>query len=111
MKIKTSDTVLVTTGKYKGKTGNVLRVVADKKQVVVEKVNIRTKHVRKTANNKGDKIKYEAPIDASNVMLICPQCSKAVRVGYQIPEKGKKIRVCKKCSATVDKTFAKKKTK
>jgi len=111
MKIKTNDNVLVTTGKDKGKTGNVLRVISAKDQIVVEKVNIRTKHIRKTANNQGDRVKYEAPISVSNVMLICPQCSKAARVGYQVPEKGKKVRICKKCNAAVDQKFAKKKTK
>ena len=111
MKIKTNDNVLVTTGKDKGKTGNVLRVISKKNQIVVEKVNIRTKHIRKTANNQGDRIKLEAPINVSNVMLICPQCNKAARVGYQVPEKGKKVRICKKCSASVDKSFEKKKAK
>lgn len=111
MKIKTSDNVLVTTGKDKGKTGSVLRVITAKQQVVVEKVNIRTKHIRKTSNKPGDKVKYEAPINASNVMLVCPQCSKAVRVGYQVPQTGKKVRVCKKCNAALDKSFSKKKTK
>ncbi len=111
MKIKTNDNVLVTTGKDKGKTGNVLRVITSKNQIVVEKVNIRTKHIRKTANKQGEKVKYEAPISVSNVLLVCPQCSKSTRVGYQVPEKGKKVRICKKCNAAVDQSFSKKKTK
>lgn len=111
MKIKTNDNVLVTTGKDKGKTGSVLRVDSGKGQIVVEKVNIRTKHIKKTANSQGQRIKLEAPISVSNVMLVCPQCSKSTRVGYQVPEKGKKVRVCKKCKAAVDSTFKKKKAK
>ena len=111
MKIKTNDNVLVTTGKDKGKTGNVLRVLSSKNQIVVEKVNIRTKHIKKTVNSQGDRVKYEAPINASNVMFICPQCSKAVRVAYQIPDEGKKVRICAKCNASVDQKFSKKKAK
>lgn len=111
MKIKTNDNVLVTTGKSKGKTGNVLRVNLKKEQILVEKVNIRTKHIKKTANSKGERVKLEAPINVSNVLLICPQCKKATRVGYQVPKKGQKIRICKKCNASVEQGFKKKKAK
>lgn len=111
MKIKNNDNVLVTAGKDRGKTGKVIRINSKKSNVVVEKVNIRTKHIRKTANNAGERVKFEAPINVSNVMLICPSCSKATRVGYQVPKEGKKVRTCKKCSASVDQSFAKKKTK
>ena len=79
--------------------------------VLVENVNISKKHFKKTANSQGDRVKFEAPISVTNVMLICPQCSKAARVGYQVPEEGKKVRICKKCNAAVDQSFSKKKTK
>lgn len=111
MKVKATDNVLVITGKDKGKTGTVLKTNPGKKQIVVEKINFRTKHIKKSANGAGQKIKYEAPITVSNVMLVCPSCSKATRVGYQIPQEGKKIRICKKCNASLDKAFQKKKSK
>ena len=111
MKIKTNDNVLVTTGKNKGKTGAVLRVNSVKNQIVVEKINIRTKHIRKTASAAGDRVKLETPISVSNVMLICPHCSKVTRVGYKTSKKEKKVRVCKKCNAVVDLLFKKKKVK
>ena len=107
MKIKVKDKVLVLAGKYKGKTGKVMRVYKKTNRVTVEKVNIRTKHIKKTTTRAGQQIKYEAPFDASNVMVICPNCNKATRVGYSIPEKGKKYRVCKKCGESLEQAISK----
>jgi len=111
MKIKIGDNVLVTTGKDKGKKGKVQKVYKKLEKVVVEKVNIRTKHVKKTSNRAGERVQFEAPLSISNVMLVCPHCSKAVRVGYEIPDEGKKYRVCKKCNATLDVAVAAKSKK
>jgi large subunit ribosomal protein L24 len=102
MKIKVKDKVLVTAGKNKGKTGSVMRVYDKTNRVTVEKVNIRTKHIRKTATAAGQRIKYEAPFDVSKIMLICPNCNKATRVGYKVPKTGKKFRVCLKCKESVE---------
>ena len=102
MKIKVGDNVLVSTGKYKGKTGKVLKTYGKVNKVVVEKVNIRTKHIKKTLQRPGERIKYEAPFAISNVKLICSGCSKAVRVRYSVPDNGKKYRVCRKCNASLD---------
>ena len=107
MKIKVKDTVLVTAGKYKGKTGPVVRVFKKTNRITVEKVAIRTKHIKKTANQAGQRIKYEAPFNISNVMLVCPNCNKAARVGYSIPKKGKKFRICMKCNESVEQAVAK----
>lgn len=108
MKIKVNDTVLVTTGKYKGKTGKVMRVFKKTNRVTVEKVNMRTRHIKKTANSAGQKVTYEAPIDASNVKLVDSK-GVATRVGYKI-EDGKKARFSKKSNAAIeDITKAKKK--
>ena len=107
MKIKVKDKVLVTAGKYKGKTGTVMRTLEKQGKVTVEKVNIRTRHIKKTATQAGQRLQYEAPFDASSVMLICPSCSKATRVEYKMPEKGKKYRVCKKCHESVEQAKAK----
>ncbi len=102
MKIKVQDKVLVTTGKFKGKTGPVMRVFKKSNKLTVEKVNIRTKHVKKTATQAGQRVQYEAPLSASNVKLICPSCNKATRVGYKVNDKGLKYRVCKKCDKSVE---------
>lgn len=102
MKIKVNDNVLVTTGKYKGKTGKVMRVFKKHSRITVEKVNIRTRHIKKTAARPGQRVQYEAPFSASNVKLICPSCKKPVRVGYSVAETGKKFRVCKKCNESVE---------
>lgn len=114
MKIHVGDNVLVTTGKYKGKTGSVMRLSEKRDAVVVEKMNIRTKHVKKRAGEaQGQRIQYEAPMNASKVMVVCPHCKKPTRVGYTIITEGnrkRKQRVCKKCSQSLDKVTASKKT-
>jgi large subunit ribosomal protein L24 len=107
MKIKANDKVLVTAGKYKGKTGTVMRVFQKSDKITVEKVNIRTRHIKKTATHAGQKLQYEAPFSASNVLVICPSCNKATRIGYKIREDGKKNRVCKKCGESVEQAKAK----
>lgn len=101
MKIKSNDQVTILTGKDKGKKGKVLKVLVKQRAVVVEKVNIRTKHIKKRENKPGEIIKFEAPIDISNVMLICPKCGKAARVGYKKLTNKKKQRICKKCKEAV----------
>ena len=101
MQIKKDDMVVVIAGKDKGKTGQVLRTIPKKNKVVVEGVNMQTKHARATRTS-GSEIKHmEGPIDASNVMLVCPKCGKATRVAHQIVD-GKKVRVCKKCGKVMD---------
>lgn len=111
MKVRISDNVLVTAGKYRGKSGKILRVFEKRNQVVVEKMNIRTRHVKKRTGQAGQKIRYEAPFDASNVVVLCPNCSKPTRVNYIFLKTGKKQRVCKKCSQSLDKPVERKKTK
>lgn len=107
MKIKVKDKVLVTAGKYKGKTGVVMRVFKKQNKITVEKVNIRTRHIKKTATQAGQKLQYEAPFSASNVKIICPSCNKATRVSHHVPEKGRKYRVCKKCNESVEQAKSK----
>jgi len=101
MKLKVSDQIVVIAGKDKGKKGNILRILRNQKKVVVEKVNIRTKHIKKTTERPGEIIHFEAPIDASNVMVVCPDCGKPTRIGYSKPKNGKKERVCKKCNTVI----------
>ena len=101
MNIKRDDKVIVLSGKDKGKQGKVL--IADPKamKVVVEGVNVATKHQRaQKQGQEGGIIKVETPIYACKVQLVCPKCGKGVRVGYKM-DGDKKIRVCKKCGAEI----------
>jgi large subunit ribosomal protein L24 len=101
--IKKNDTVMVTTGRDKGKTGKVLRINQKKDRVIVEKVNVIKRHVRPSQKSKGGIMERESPIAVSNVMVYCEKCSKPVRVGNKVLEDGKKVRFCKKCNEVLDK--------
>jgi large subunit ribosomal protein L24 len=101
MKIKKGDTVLVISGKWRGKTGKVLRAFPKELKVLVEGVNIVKKHQKpRRAGEKGQIVEIPKPIPISKVKLICPSCKKATRVGYKI-EGDKKFRVCKKCGQKI----------
>lgn len=107
MKLKLNDQVVVISGKDKSKKGKITKVLTKNNAIVVEKLNYRTKFIKKTKEKAGDRIKFEAPMNASNAMLICPNCGKATRVGYKKLTTGKKERICKKCKETVDKATKK----
>ncbi len=108
MKIKVGDNVLVLTGKYKGRTGKVLKTNPKANTVVVEGVGIVHKHEKaRKANDTSRIVTEESPIDASNVEVVCDKCGKATRVAHAEVD-GKKVRVCKKCGAALDKAYAKK---
>ena len=107
MRIKKGDQIEVITGKpeYKGKRGEVIRVFPKEGRVVVQGINLRTKHQRQVQSqgktiNPGI-VKLEAPIDVSNVMVVCKKCNKPTRVGVS-RDGGKAIRVCKKCGGLID---------
>lgn len=100
MHVKKGDKVVVLSGKDKGKEGEILRAKPAEGKVIVEGVAMVKKAVRPSAQNQqGGIIEQEAAIDASNVMLICPSCGKPTRVGHDVNDEGKKVRVCKKCGA------------
>ena len=102
MKVKKNDNVVIITGKDVKKTGKVLAVMPKANKVVVEGVNVQEKNRKaRSAQETSQKIKKEGPIDASNVLVICPVCGKATRVGYEVVD-GKKVRICKKCKASLD---------
>jgi large subunit ribosomal protein L24 len=103
--IRKNDNVVVTTGKDRGKRGRVVRVVAEKNRVVVEGVNIIKRHTRANPqkNVKGGVVEREAPLHASNVQLVCPECGEPTRIGKKILGDGRKVRVCRKCEGVVDK--------
>jgi len=101
MKIKKNDTVLIISGKDRGKKGKVLEAFPVKDKIVVEGVNVAKKHRRpKQEKEKGQVIELTKPINVSNVKIICPKCNKASRVGYKKAEKGKN-RICKKCQQEI----------
>lgn len=106
LRIKKGDTVLVIAGKDNGKTGTVLEVSPKTGKVVVDGVNVVSRHQKpKSQQDKGGIIKKNAAIDASNVMVVCPSCGKATRI-YAGEVNGKKVRVCK-CGQALDKENAK----
>lgn len=110
MKLKIGDEVQVLAGKNKGKKGKITRLLHVSNKVVVEKVNIITKHIKKTAQKAGEKITYEAPIHSSNAMIVCPHCGKPTRVAHKTLRDGKKQRVCKKCGESLDRIITTNKT-
>jgi len=101
MKIKKGDTVLIISGKWKGKTGKVLKVFPKEQKILVEGVNLVKKHLRPTrGKEKGQIVEFEKPINVSKAKLICPECKRATRIGYERVE-NEKMRVCKKCKTKI----------
>ena len=99
--VRKNDTVVVVSGKDKGKTGEVLKVFPKTGKVLVQGVNIVSRHKKPTRENvQGGIIKSEAAIYSSKVMLYCTKCKNATRISNKILEDGSKVRVCKKCGET-----------
>ena len=113
MKIKKNDQVKIMAGKDRGKSGKILQVLKNKKnlkkiRVVIEGLNLRYKHLKpRRGNEKGQRIMFPAPLDSSNVQIICPKCGQTAKIGYKILEhknelaQEKKQRICKKCQAVI----------
>ena len=102
--LKKEDKVLILSGKEKGKSGKIIRVDRLKHRVYVENLNMIKKTVKPNQNApQGGFIEKENFINASNVMVECPQCNKPTRISHRILESGKKYRVCKKCNEIIDK--------
>lgn len=95
--VKSGDTVMVINGKDRGKKGKVMDVSPSEGKVIVDGVNIVTKHVKpRKRNEPGGLIKAESALYADKVQLVCPKCGRATRVGHVVNSKGKKVRQCKK---------------
>jgi large subunit ribosomal protein L24 len=102
MHVRRGDQVAVVAGNFKGTEGRVLRVEPKKHRVVVEGVNLRTRHQRPTqANPEGGIVTFEAPMHASNVMLICPRCKSAARVRKRHDPDGTVERLCVRCETPI----------
>ena len=102
MSIKKDDLVVVLSGKDKGKQGKVLKVQPKSGKVIVEKVNMVSRHTKpRKQGEQGGIMQKEAPIYACKVQRVCPKCNKPTRLGHKILEDGKKVCVCKKCGAEI----------
>jgi large subunit ribosomal protein L24 len=108
VEIKKNDTVKVIAGRDKGKEGRVLDVDREKARVLVEHVAMVKRHTRPNPSRqiKGGIAERESPVDVSNVMVVCPGCHKATRIGHKVEtvgEKARRTRICRKCGASLDK--------
>ncbi len=106
LSVRTGDRVMVIAGNYRGVTGQVLRTIPTKGQVVVDGVNMRKHHRRPSATKQGDIreggiMTFEAPISVSNVMLVCPHCEEPTRVSKRHDEDGTIERICKRCDSPI----------
>lgn len=103
LRIKKNDTVLITTGKEKGKRGRVLSFSRSDNRVIIEGVNIVKKHMKPSRKyTQGGIIEKEASIHVSNVMLLCPKCNRPTRIRETFLQDDKKVRMCKKCNEVID---------
>lgn len=101
MKIKKGDNVKILSGKDQGKIGKITRVFAKGEKAIVEDMNLAKKHTRpKRQGEKGQRVSVPVPIALSNLMLVCPKCSKPTRLGSKISEENK-FRICKKCKSEI----------
>jgi len=101
VKLKKGDTVLIISGKDKGRTAKILKSLVKEGKILVEGINLKKKHIKpKKEGEKGQVLSIAAPLDASDVKFICPKCGKATRLGYRI-NNDKKNRICKKCQSEV----------
>lgn len=92
---------MVISGKDRGRTAKILRSIPKQMRILVEAVNLKSKHVKpKKQGEKGQVVKVPAPIDISNVKFLCPKCGKPARIGYLIKD-DKKYRICKKCKSEI----------
>ena len=103
--VRKNDNVIVITGRDRGKRGRVLRVLVDKRRVIVEGVNFIKRHTRPNPQKqvKGGIVEREAPLDASNVQIVCPECGRPTRAGNRRLDDGTRVRFCRKCEGVIDK--------
>ena len=102
LSIKSGDTVVVLSGKDKGKQGKVMSVMPEQRKVIVEKVNMVSRHTKpRQQGEQGGILQKEAPIYACKVQHVCPKCGKPTRPASKVGKDGKRVRVCKKCGAEI----------
>jgi large subunit ribosomal protein L24 len=102
-RIRKNDTVMVITGREKGKTGKVLRVIREKNRVVIERLHMVKRHQKpRGQQGQGGVVEKEASIDLSNVMIMCDRCNAPARVGGRRLDDGSAVRVCRRCGEAID---------
>ena len=103
MQIRKNDSVMVITGKERGKTGKVLRVLPDKDAIIIERINLVKRHSKpRGPQQPGGIVEKEASIHVSNLMIMCDKCNAPVRMGTKMLSDGKKIRICRRCGEALD---------
>jgi len=101
-RVRREDTVLVITGRDRGKTGVVRQVLPGKERIVIAGVNVVKRHMKPRAERPGGIIEREAPLHVSNVMVVCKTCSKPTRVAFRFRNDGRKVRYCHRCGHPLD---------
>lgn len=103
MQIRKNDSVMVISGKERGKTGKVLRVKPKEDAVIIERVNVVKRHTKpRGPQQSGGIVEKEASIPASNIMIMCDKCNAPVRMGRKVLADGNKVRVCRRCGEALD---------
>ena len=103
MNIRKNDSVMVISGRERGKTGKVLRVIPKRDAAVIERVNLVKRHARaRGPQQPGGIVEKEAPLRLSNLMLMCDKCNAPVRVGSKVMSDGDKVRICRRCGDPID---------
>ncbi|MEG0021819.1 MAG: 50S ribosomal protein L24 [Bacilli bacterium] len=102
MNFKTGDKVVVISGKNKGSEGKITKILHDENKIVIEGINVVKKHVKGNGQTAGSITEMEAPINASNAMIVDPKTGKPSRIGHTTDKNGKKVRVSKKSNSTID---------
>lgn len=102
--LKKDDTVIVRVGRDRGKTGKIVRLMGAGGKVIIERINMVKRHQKGTGPQQpGGILEKEAPLNTSNVMLVCPACNKPTRVARRVLEGGRRVRICKACGEAIDK--------
>jgi large subunit ribosomal protein L24 len=103
VQIRKNDSVMVIAGKERGKTGKVLRVLPEKNALIIERISIVKRHTKpRGPQQTGGIVEKEAPINVSNVMMMCDKCNAPVRIGHKDLADGRKIRICRRCNEALD---------
>jgi large subunit ribosomal protein L24 len=103
VQVRKNDSVMVITGKERGKTGKVLRVLPEKDALIIERINLVKRHSKpRGPQQPGGIVEKEASIRASNIMIMCDKCNAPVRIGHKQLGDGKKIRICRHCGEALD---------
>lgn len=102
MKIKKGDNIMIVTGKDRGKSGKIFKVLPKEGRVIIEGLNLKKKHVRpRKQGEKGQIVNIPGSLNISNVMILCKNCDKKTRVGFKFLEDKNKIRICRKCGEEI----------